>query len=197
MVNNNNTIPIEVKKPFETVYELKETNWWEKYEIKKSNLSKSAQDLVNKKSGSDYVSKNKDDYGPCSEGGCSYSDAECQCYINQFYVPLYLACPAPKYQPPYYCSDTTKGQWRHKDCRGRMFINDDLNIKCMKCKDNGSVENWTFACASHPGKYEWASKDEFKSALGYLNNLWKNNYAGRKLIEKMIDNVIEHKFRYS
>lgn len=49
-------------------------------------------------------------YGPCSEGGCSYSDSECQCYIGQRRVPLYLVCPVPKFQPPYYCSDTTAGQ---------------------------------------------------------------------------------------
>lgn len=63
---NENKIPIEVvnKKPVETVAELKEVNWWTKNPIKKSNLSKSAQDLVNRKSGSEYVSENKEGYGP-------------------------------------------------------------------------------------------------------------------------------------
>lgn len=53
MVNENNLIN---KKPVEEVVELKEVNWWEKYEVKKSPLSKSAQGLVNKKYGSDYQS---------------------------------------------------------------------------------------------------------------------------------------------
>jgi len=166
-------------------------------------LSRSAQDLLSRKSGSEYVSEDREKHGPCSEGGCDYVDKECQCYIGQFRVPLYLKCPVPKFQPPYYCSDTTEGQWYHKDCGGRLFIDIDLNVKCMKygCGRDGSVENWTFACATHPGKYDYAGGKALENALGYLNNIWQNNRAGRTLIGKMIDKVIEKRasssFRYS
>lgn len=49
---------IENKKPIELVQEL------EKYEIKKSPLSPAARGKVVNKSGSDYLSENKDYYGP-------------------------------------------------------------------------------------------------------------------------------------
>lgn len=78
-------------------------------QVKKSNLSVAARSKVINRSGSNYLSESES-YGPCESGGCSYSNAECQCYIGDLYVPMYLACPAPKYQPPYYCSDSSVGQ---------------------------------------------------------------------------------------
>jgi hypothetical protein len=187
------------EKPFETVCEIKDEYQVPSFEefVKTYEGGVNYADL----SGGD-VGEVKG-YGPCSEGGCSYEDKECQCFIGQRRVPLYLVCPVPKYRPPYYCSDTTAGQWYHKDCGGRMFINDDLNIKCMKydCGRNGPIENWSFACASHPGKYDWASAGMFEYALGYLDNIWKNNDSrvGRRLIEKMIEKVMDDpsRFRYS
>ena len=49
-MTNNNLKPIENKKPFETVQELKN------YEIKKSPLSPTARNKVINKNGSNYVS---------------------------------------------------------------------------------------------------------------------------------------------
>lgn len=63
-----NIIPIENKKPTETVYELKD------YEIKKSPLSASARSKVINKSGSNYVSENKEGYGACTSSYCSCSN---------------------------------------------------------------------------------------------------------------------------
>ena len=51
---------IENKKLIEIVQEL------EKYEVKKSSLSAVARSKVISKSGSGYVSENKEEYGPCS-----------------------------------------------------------------------------------------------------------------------------------
>jgi len=52
MVSENNLPPLENKKPFETVYELKETD----YKIKTSQLSPAARSKIIKKYGSDYLS---------------------------------------------------------------------------------------------------------------------------------------------
>src|SRR2546429_4142043 len=107
---NNNGIPIEInKKPIETVYEIKGDEYkvpsFEEFmKDYKADENLNYDDLSGGSVGE------VKGYGPCSEGGCSYSDAECQCYIGQFYVPLYLVCPAPKFQYPLYCSDTTPGQ---------------------------------------------------------------------------------------
>lgn len=52
MVNENNLPPIENKKPFETVYELKQSD----YEIKTSKLSLAARSKIIKKYGANYLS---------------------------------------------------------------------------------------------------------------------------------------------
>jgi len=65
MVNNNNLITrVENKKPVEIVYELKD------YEVKKSPLSFAARGKVANKSGSNYLSESKNDYGPCEYYSC-------------------------------------------------------------------------------------------------------------------------------
>jgi len=58
MVYENLKPIIENKKPTETVYEI------EKYEIKKSPLSPAARNKVINKSGSNFLSDNKEGYGP-------------------------------------------------------------------------------------------------------------------------------------
>ena len=62
MPKQNNLVPIEAKKLFETIQEL------EKHEIKKSPLSSIARSKVINKSGSNYVSGNKG-YGPMPYDG--------------------------------------------------------------------------------------------------------------------------------
>jgi len=58
---------IENKKPVELVQQL------EKYEIKKSPLSPAARSKVINKSGGNYVSENKGDYGPGNSQSNSFS----------------------------------------------------------------------------------------------------------------------------
>ena len=53
MVNENNLPPIENKKPFETVYELKEND----YRIKTSKLSLAARSKIIKRHGANYLSE--------------------------------------------------------------------------------------------------------------------------------------------
>lgn len=67
MPNNNNLVPIEVKKPFETVQEI------ENYQIKTSPLSPVARSKVIKKWGGGYVSENRESYGPMYGGDTSSS----------------------------------------------------------------------------------------------------------------------------
>jgi len=74
--NNTNINKYVDKKPVELVQELKD------YKIKKSPLSVAARGkVVNKKSGSGYISENKGDYGPCKNSlcGCSCSSSTCDC----------------------------------------------------------------------------------------------------------------------
>jgi len=75
MVNENIKLIVENKKLFELVQEI------ENYQIKKSPLSPAARGKVISKSGSDYVSDNKEGYGPCKNSlrGCNCSYYICIC----------------------------------------------------------------------------------------------------------------------
>ena len=69
---------IENKKPIELVQEL------EKYEIKKLSLSPAARGKVINKSGSSYLSENKEEYGPGSVQS-SYSDDSDKTKMERYY----------------------------------------------------------------------------------------------------------------
>jgi len=57
---------IEKQKLVEEIRELNETSWWQEYQsqVNKSSLSPTARGKLIKKSGSDYMSENKEGYGP-------------------------------------------------------------------------------------------------------------------------------------
>ncbi len=121
---NKNPYLIENKKQVELVQELKD------YEIKKSPLSPAARAKVINKSGGNYVSENKEGYGPCS-----WDNKDCPHYLDfqEGYVALYLSCPAEK------CGgDGNQYHWKHaQPCGGRMYISTEANIRCMSCKEKG------------------------------------------------------------
>jgi hypothetical protein len=89
---NNNQIPIEVnKKPFETVYELKnEIPSFEEFMKTYENDGNLNYDDLS--GGSVDEAKG---YGPCHRY-CGYDNKNCTCYAGEEYVPLYLTCPVPK-----------------------------------------------------------------------------------------------------
>ena len=82
----NNEIPIEVnKKPFETVYEIK--NEVPSFEEFMKNYENDANlnydDLSSGSVGT-----------PKASGPCYYGNADCVCYTSSGWVQLYLGCPA-------------------------------------------------------------------------------------------------------
>lgn len=89
MTNENLINLINKNKPVELVQELKD------YEIKTSKLSPAARAKVIKMYGGNYVSENKEGYGPCY-----YANSDCTCYISQGFVTLNLACPACSNRTP-------------------------------------------------------------------------------------------------
>src|SRR5215204_7687758 len=104
----NNGIPIEInKKPFETVYELKnEIPTFEEFmKTYEDDGSLNYDDL----SGGD-IGESKG-HGPCHRY-CSYPNANCKCYVGEEYVSLYLICPVPKGVKFSWgeCNDRTEGQ---------------------------------------------------------------------------------------
>jgi len=192
---NNNGIP-----KTETVYEIK--NEIPSYEEFLENYEKENSINYNDLTHED-INSNKG-YGPCS-----WNNPNCECYLSESLIPLYLVCPVPKHQSPCYCNDTTPTSWFHVSgylattsrnaiC-GNLMISSEGRIKCVSCQVENDWSEWQFACDTHPRSYEYASKSEFAGALGYLNNLWKNkSFFGKMLVERMINRVISSGgFRYS
>ncbi len=84
---DNNKIPIEVnKKPFETVYELKNEYEIPSFEEFMKDYENDGNLNYDDLSGSD-ISEAKG-YGPCS-----WDNKDCGCYLPRF-ISLYLPCPA-------------------------------------------------------------------------------------------------------
>jgi hypothetical protein len=87
----NNGIPFEVKKPFETVYELKnEIPSFEEFMKTYENDGNLNYDDLS--SGDVGDSKG---YGPCHRY-CGWDNPNCKCYVGEEYVSLHLSCPVPK-----------------------------------------------------------------------------------------------------
>lgn len=89
MVNENLINLVNNKKPVELVQELKD------YELKVSPLSPAARKKVINKSGSNYVSENKEGYGPCPDG--CYWDSERNAHVyyktpETYYAPGSCTC---------------------------------------------------------------------------------------------------------
>ena len=122
-----------------------------KYQIKTSPLSPEARNKVIRKWGSDYVSEDREGYGPCYRG-CGYANADCTHYfgyLGKDYVPLHLCCQGEG------SVGGTPYLWVHAEpCGGHMYISEDADLRCMKsgCGESGYITEWSFKCWRHKGE---------------------------------------------
>jgi len=161
MVNNNNNLIIENKKPFETVQEVNnEIPTYEEFmKTYESDGNLNYDDL----SGGD-VGEVKG-YGPCRV--CSQPTRS---------VAFKLACPAV------YCDDKTPGYWSHVGCGdSRMQITNKGDISCDSCGDSYSMVNWNFACSRHRGDYRSIGRDSWDKCMSVALGLGKVNQVVRDL----------------
>jgi len=187
-MTKENILPIENKKPFETVQEVKnEVPSFEEFmKTYEADENLNYDDL----SYSDISDKGKG-YGPCS-----WDNKDCPHYLDfqEGYISLYLSCPAEK------CGgDGNQYHWKHaQPCGGRMYISTDANIRCMSCGERGHWREWLFRCWKHKGdKEEWRRADwgEFSGALGIVSNLWIGaNPVTKAMIDKIAAKVMKDKY---
>jgi len=108
---NNNQIPIEVKKPFETVQELKnEIPSFEEF-MKTYEGPVNYADLVSSDIGT------QEGYGPCSPSycsNCSCSRSDCNCRSGEGWTEMYVSCPAVG------CGNKNLSYWVHSTDNYRM-----------------------------------------------------------------------------
>jgi len=98
-MTKNNQIPIEVKKPFETVYESKNEypsleEFMETYESDERVI-----DSYNAEIGSYGDISIEKGYGPCSPSycsGCSCPRSDCNCNSSERFVKVLMSCPSVK-----------------------------------------------------------------------------------------------------
>lgn len=64
---------------------------------------------------------------------------------NNLYIEAYFSCPlcieqGKKVAPVY---------WKHHSCGGKMYLGDDANYFCQKCKQRSRVGQWEYRCPDH------------------------------------------------
>lgn|SRR6185369_6503944 len=116
MTNENNLIDlVNNKKPVELVQELKD------YEIKTSKLSPAARAKVIKMYGGNYVSEDRESYGPCRR-----YNSYCNCESDERWADLVVACPAKGCLS----TDETPRNWTRKKCGHLVEISNKARIQC-------------------------------------------------------------------
>lgn len=147
---NENLIPIENKKPVETVYDIKnEIPAFEEFmKTYENDVNLNYDDL------SDGSIGEVKEYGPCS-----WHNPKCTCYVSSGYVPLNTACPS--------CPDRTPHQWVHRGCGGQSYISRNIRIRCNKCYEEHHWKDWSFKCNNvrHTGYWTPTSSNSFLNAL--------------------------------
>lgn len=159
-----NLISIENKKPFETVAEIKD------YEVKKSPLSLVARSKVISKNGGDYLSDNKEGYGPC------FVCEEDSTPNGRLTVEFKLGCPC--------CSNNSSTSWHHvrRGCENsRMLITNKGWLSCEKCGTGYNMSNWSFSCSNHPGDYRSMNQDSWEKSMAYALCIKGVNKATKQL----------------
>ena len=155
---NNNGIPFEVKKPFETVYELKNEvpsfeEFMKDYQVDE-NLNYNDLNSGN-------IGEVKG-YGPCSDHRCYGSN---KCLDGESFYELYTPCPAER------CPNKGKNiplHWVHNNSgcgRSRDLISNKARIRCPDCFNTSHMKYHRFACSAHKNDYRWTSSTSFDSAL--------------------------------
>ena len=147
----NNGIPVEVKKPFETVYELKnEVPSFEEFMKTYESDDNLNYDDLNSGSISEV-----EGYGPCKI---------CIKFPEPRWVKMEMTCPAVG------CSAVRSASgWYHSGCGGYAIISTKAQIKCSRCSETRHITKWRFRCSAHNGTTdESVNYNSFNKALGWV-----------------------------
>lgn len=165
-MTDNNGIPFEVKKPFETVYELKnEVPSFEEFmKTYEADESLNYDDL----SYSDISDKGKG-YGPCSPSycsGCSCPRSDCNCNSGERFVKVLMSCPSVKDGIRCPGGNRAPTNWVHATDSNYIWISNQARIRCEKsyCSATNHMKDWAFMCSDysfHKGKYIGANSDSW------------------------------------
>ena len=154
----NNEIPIEVnKKPFETVYEIKNEipSFEEFMKTYENDGTLNYDDLENSGVETPKV------FGPCDI-----------CKKPTVWKDLFMPCPGVKNNNP--CRNSKeKMNWVHASCGSTSQISNKSHIRCSRssCSADYHMSHWNFSCSAHEGKYWETSATTFGNSLGMVMNV--------------------------
>jgi len=126
-------------------------------------------------------------------GPCSWGNSNCECYLSEGFIPLYVGCSTS------YCSSMTSTSWFHAggynassskntSC-GALVISRQSRIKCFSCGTENNWNRWQFACSNHPTSYNSFDRSKFMNSLSVYGNLIKgDSYIKRTILERLITN---------
>jgi len=165
----NNGIPIEVKKPVETVYEIKNETpsfeeFMETYEADEKVIN-SYRDEVEYVNG--WTSKGS---GPCYV-----------CNKPTKWINLYMSCPGVN-DSGERCTNTRKTYWYHSTDSKQTQISNKSYIRCSYCSANYHMSQWAFSCSAHRGDYWGVKRLSFRASMSMVLGL--DHY------EDLVDDVI-------
>jgi len=162
-MTKNNEIPIEVKKPFETVQELKDEYKIPSFEEFMKDYKIDENLNYDDLKGSDIGTQKG--YGPCPV-----------CNDTEITVEFRLGCPS--------CSNSTPTLWHHvrSGCENsRMLITNKGWLSCGGCGTGYNMSNWRFSCSNHPGDYRSMSEDCWNESMARALMLGSTNSAIKRL----------------
>jgi hypothetical protein len=167
----NNGIPFEVKKPFETVCELKsEIPTFEEFM-------------------KDYKVDENLNYDDLSGGSMGEVKGYGPCYVcwekPLVWKDLYISCPGWDEERKRECQNTRKSNWYHATDSGKTEISNRAHIKCTSCYTDRHMSHWVFNCGEHRGDNYWGTRrGTFRASLKIAMQI--GDY------EEFVDNLIAH-----
>ncbi|MDR1221365.1 MAG: hypothetical protein LBL07_00610 [Tannerella sp.] len=110
---------------------------------------------------------------------------------SNLYFEAYLACPV--------CYERGKNSgadyWQHADngCGGKLYLGDDAQYYCEKCKRRSHVGKWKYGCPGHSNsssdelEYHFASNAALASVISCAGQLV--NAAGVPWLQEFLHNL--------
>jgi len=103
------------------------------------------------------------------------------------WVDIVISCP--------HCGKGDSRYWYHADCDGKLALNAECQIRCLKCYTTHLITVWAWNCGGNHG-YEKATKEHVKAVFGTLVSTLKatGNKAAAKVVALAIVKLVDLDF---
>ena len=105
---------------------------------------------------------------------------------------LYMTCPTLG------CPSTEMSTWNHSECRCKMEINDQAELRCSYHRDPKSIFNWKFDCGNHSHNGQPCYRDpDYKKLLSVIAcaSKYSDAYDDDQWLQNLMLNIVLKKPR--